>query len=625
MADIIQLLPDAIANQIAAGEVIQRPASAVKELLENAIDAGSTEIKLVVRDAGKTLIQVIDNGCGMSDTDARLCYERHATSKIRKIDDLFAIRTKGFRGEAMASIAAVAQVEMRTRLCDEELGTLMRIEGSEIKVQEPCQCPQGTSIAVKNLFFNVPARRNFLKSNPVEMKHIVEEFQRVALAHPGVFFSLHHNDVELFHLKAGNMRQRIVGVLGKSYDQKLVPVEEQVDFVTIRGFVGKPDSAKKTRGDQYFFVNDRFIKNNYLNHAVFTNYQELIPKDHFPFFCLYLDVEPTRIDINVHPTKQEIKFDDERSVYGFVRVAIRHALAKYSVTPTLDFEQEQAFNYLQTHGDDSFSKPKGGVQTPSSSGNIYTGATIKSPGKLEQEPARERSNLKNWQQLYGAAIRQQDRQGEQIVTIESNFDRHDEEEKRPEEKPNEGSKPYQLHNRYIMSPIRSGFIMLDQQAAHERILYEKYLKAMTSRPQGSQQLLFPQAIHCTPQDAILMKEILPDINALGFDIQEFGQHDLVIHGMPADLHGGNEQEIIESILEDYKRDMAVEKLNKREGLARSLARKTSIKAGKPLEVQEMEKLIDELFACEQPYVAPGGKATFTTFELAELEKRFEGK
>lgn len=619
MADIIHLLPDAIANQIAAGEVIQRPASAVKELLENAIDAGSTAVQLIVRDAGKTLIQVVDNGSGMSDTDARMCFERHATSKISKIDDLFAIRTKGFRGEAMASIAAVAQVEMKTRQMGDDLGTLLRIEGSEVKVQEPCQCPEGTSIAIKNLFYNVPARRNFLKSNPVEMKHIVEEFQRVAMAHPDVFFSLHSNDHELFHLKEGNLRQRIVSIFGSSYNQKLVPVEEEVDFIKIYGFVGKPEAAKKTRGDQYFFVNHRFIKNNYLNHAVFMNYQELIPKDQFAPFCLFLDIDPSRIDINVHPTKQEIKFDDEKSVYGFVRVSVRHALAKYSVTPTLDFEQEQAFNYLQSHGDDSATKPH--QRAEMDSGQTYitrsSGANI---------APKERSNLQNWQQLYQSAMRHDADTGEQTVTIESDFERETSEDaQKPFHQQQEERRPYQIHNTYIATQIRSGFILINQQSAHERILYEKCLKSMNERPQSSQQLLFPQTIQCGQQDAALLKELLPDINALGFDIQEFGQTDFVIHGMPADLKGGDEQHIIQSILEDFKNNMAVERLEQREGLARSLARQSSIKTGEALQPEEMKRLIDELFACEQPYVAPGGGLTFVSFDLAELEKRFGGK
>lgn len=636
MADIIQLLPDALANQIAAGEVIQRPASAVKELLENSIDAGATMVQLIVRDAGKTLLQVVDNGCGMSETDARMSFERHATSKIRKIDDLFAIRTMGFRGEALASIAAVAQVELKTRQCGDTLGTYIRIEGSEVKQQEPCQCPEGTSLSIKNLFYNVPARRNFLKSNPVELKHIIEEFQRVAMAHPTIGFSLHHNEHELFHLKAGNIKQRIVGMFGKGYDGKLVPVDEQVDFIKITGFIGKPDSAKKTRGDQYFFINNRFVKNNYLNHAVFMNYEDLIPREHFPFFCLYIEIDPTRIDINVHPTKQEIKFDDERSVYGFVRVSVRHALGKYSVTPSLDFNQEQGFNILQAFGDDSQTKPREWpreddpqqFKTMPSAGNSPTYRDTSSSGRSFDSRPREtpiqKNNRKNWEDLYELPEIKQS--AHDHVTIESDFERHEQVEGGTErlfQGPADRT-PTQLHNRYIISPIRSGFILIDQQAAHERIQYEHILKHM-SKPQGSQQLLFPQTIECAPQDAALLREILPEINGLGFDIQEFGNHDFVIHGMPADLKGGNEQQIVESMLEDFKNNLAVLKLDKRESLARSLARQTSIKAGQSLTVKEMETLIDELFACEQPYIAPGGRQTISTFDFKELDGRFAAR
>ena len=343
MADVIQLLPDSIANQIAAGEVIQRPASVVKELMENAIDAGSTSVKLVVKDAGKTLIQVIDNGSGMSETDARMCFERHATSKIRKANDLFSLVTKGFRGEAMASIAAIAQVEMRTRLEGQDLGTKIIIEGSEVKKQEACQSPQGSTISVKNLFYNVPARRKFLKSNPVEMRYIMDEFQRLAIAHSDIFFSLHHNNVELFHLPPGSLRQRVVGVLGTNTNKKLVPLKEDTEILNLSGFVGKPEFAKKTRGEQLFFVNNRFIKSSYLNHAVMTAYEELLPKDTFPLYVIFIEIDPTRIDINVHPTKQEIKFDDERLVYNYLKVAVRHSLGQYSIMPTLDFEQLPAF------------------------------------------------------------------------------------------------------------------------------------------------------------------------------------------------------------------------------------------------------------------------------------------
>lgn len=603
MPDIIQLLPDAIANQIAAGEVIQRPASAVKEMLENAIDAGADNIQLIVKDAGRTLIQVIDNGCGMSATDARMSFERHATSKIRKIDDLYAIRTMGFRGEALASIAAVAQVELKSRKTEDELGTILEIEGSEVKRQEPCQANPGTSLSLKNLFYNVPARRNFLKSNPVETKHIIEEFQRVALAHPQLAFSLHHNGSPVFQLEKGNLRQRIVGVFGKNYNERVVPVEEETDIFKIHGFVGKPENARKTRGEQYFFVNNRFIKSAYLNHAVFKNYDAFIPEGSYPFFVLFIDIDPAKVDINVHPTKQEIKFEEEHIVYTFVKVAIQHALAKFSVTPTIDFDQEPSI-------DRQFGRPSSGsFEGPKQATTGWSAATV-------VDTPKQKSNLRNWEQLYDMDGEKQQEQ----VTLHSEWDGEDTTE--AEVTTQVQSEPYQMHNKYIVSAIKSGFMLVDQQAAHERIMYERYRAALAHQKHDSQRLLFPQTIHVSATDAELLKEILPNINALGFDIQDFGQNSFVVHGLPSDIQDGNEQQMLELLLEDYQKHLSVENLNQRESLARSLAYRAAIKEGKKLQVSEMRQLIDELFACEQPYVSPAGKLTFTTFDFEELEKRF---
>ncbi len=602
MSDIIHLLPDSIANQIAAGEVIQRPASAVKELLENAIDAGGNSISLIVKDAGKTLIQVIDDGCGMSETDARMSFERHATSKISSIEDLFSIRTKGFRGEALASVAAVAQVELKTRLHDNEIGTSIIVEGTEVKSQEPCQTPPGTSISIKNLFYNVPARRNFLRSDPVELRHIIEEFQRVALAHPDIFFSMHQNGVEIFHLKAGNLRQRITSVFGNSYNERLVPVNEQSGIVKIYGFVGKPDFARKTRGEQYFFINNRYVKNNYLNHAVFSNYDELLPENSFPFFVLFVDIDPSSIDINVHPTKQEVKFEDEKLVYGFVRAAVKHALAKFSVTPTLDFEQEQSLNRIQ-------------AEHRISSNTATATDTI---GRAAPAPAYPGKQVNtDWAKLFEIGLR-----SETEFTIPSRLSSETENE--PEEI---STHPIQIHNRYILSQIKSGFIVVDQQAAHERILFEKYLRALNNHAIGSQRQLFPKSIHFSPDDAELLRQIVDEINSLGFDIQEFGNDTFVVHGLPSDINvsEGDEQEMLEQMLEDYKNNLTVLKLGKREGLARSLSQQASIKTGRALTVKEMQLLIDELFACEQPYIAPNKKNTFVTFDFDELEKRFSPK
>ncbi|MFT5168930.1 MAG: DNA mismatch repair protein MutL, partial [Saprospiraceae bacterium] len=514
MADIIQLLPDAIANQIAAGEVIQRPASVVKELLENSIDAGGANIKLIIKDAGKSLIQIIDDGCGMSETDARMCFERHATSKIRQAKDLFAIRTMGFRGEAMASIAAIAHVELKTRRQSDELGVRIIVEGSEVKTQEACQCAAGTSISVKNLFYNVPARRNFLKSTSVEMRHILDEFQRVAIAHPDIFFSLHHNTIEIFHLHAGNLRQRIVGIFGSTWNKKLVPINEETDVLKITGFVGKPEFAKKTRGEQLFYVNQRFIKSGYLNHAIMGAYEDILAKDTFPLYVVFLDIDPARIDINVHPTKQEIKFDDERLVYNYLKVAIRHALGQYSITPTLDFDQEINFSTYIPRPTDSTVEQN------------YTKASSKAndPDNFKKPlTPLENTNLKNWDKLYEGLdeFDQNENTDSEPLTIGSQWSESQDQDNRSDFVKKQ-KEPYQVHGTYIVNQIKSGFILVDQQAAHERILYERYFKALEQQESFTQKELFPKTITVSTGDAEVLKSIGEQINALGFDLQEFG-------------------------------------------------------------------------------------------------------
>lgn len=615
MTDIIQLLPDAIANQIAAGEVVQRPASVVKELLENAIDAGSNEVKLIVKDAGKSLIQVIDNGCGMSETDARMCFERHATSKIRQAKDLFAIRTMGFRGEAMASIAAIAHVELKTRRHADELGVRINIEGSEVKSQEACQCAAGTSISVKNLFYNVPARRNFLKSNSVEMRHIMDEFQRVAIAYPEIFFSLHHNGSEVFHLQTGNLRQRIVGIFGTTWNKRLVPVNEETDIIKITGYVGKPEFAKKTRGEQLFFVNQRFIKSGYLNHAIMGAYEDLLAKDSFPFYVVFLDIDPSKIDINVHPTKQEIKFDDERLVYNYLKVAIRHALGQYNITPTLDFDQQVNFSQYNPNTANTDKPVQTISKTTSKSGN---------PGMPKKETPLEQSNLQNWDKLY-EGLEQFDESPEpaESMTIKSKWSEGTDQELSGELAKKQKA-PYQVHSKYIVSQIKSGFLLIDQQAAHERILYERFLATLDQQQSSTQKQLFPKTITVTPADAEVIKSIGAQINALGFDLQEFGNNTFVIHGVPADLpHGNDEQQVIEKLLEQYKGNLEL-KLDVHDNIARSMARSSSIKRGQKMDVAEMQELIDQLFACSIPYKSPNGKNCFITFELEDLAKQFEG-
>jgi DNA mismatch repair protein MutL len=636
MTDIIQLLPDSIANQIAAGEVIQRPASAVKELLENAIDAGASTVKLILKDAGKTLIQVIDDGCGMSETDARMCFERHATSKIRTSEDLFNIRTMGFRGEALASIAAIAQVELRSRQRTNELGTKIIIEGFDLKSQEACQAPAGTNFSIKNLFFNVPARRNFLKSNTIELRHIMDEFERVAMATPSVFFSLHHNGQEIFHLPAGNHRQRIVGIFGKDTNKKLVPIQEDTEVVSITGFVGKPEFAKKTRGEQFFFVNNRFIKSPYLNHAVQSAFEDLMPKDSFPMYFIFIEIDPARIDINVHPTKQEIKFEDERIVYNYLKVAVRHALGASAVTPMLDFEQEQGLgqSYTIPRSSTRPNDPRFDNGRPSSSSYEQTknDLNFKKPSQLEK------SNLQNWEKLYEVfdvkvtetfenqqLTDSENDEDNGSLTFESNFETVDNTLMLDD---TEGSfsrqqkDPYQIHNSYIVSQIKSGFLLIDQQAASERILFEKYLTLLDEKQVSTQTQLFPKTLHFSPSDAYILKEILPEINRLGFDVQEFGNETFIVHGLPSDWkQGKDEQKIIESLLEQYKIEIDFQ-LDISERIARSLARSAAVKKSTPLSIREMHEVIDQLFACAMPFKSPTGRNCFISFDLEDLQKQF---
>lgn len=617
MPDVIQLLPDAIANQIAAGEVIQRPASVVKELMENAVDAGSSHVKLVIKNAGKSLIQVIDDGCGMTETDARMSFEKHATSKITNINDLFALNTKGFRGEALASIAAIAQVELKTRVADNAVGTLILNEGTSIKTQEPCQTPIGTSVAVKNLFFNVPARRNFLKSNNVESKHIIEEFFRIAIPHYDVSFSLFNNNHELYHLKAGNLRQRIVALFGDSFNEKLVPIKEETDVVKISGFIGKPNFARKTRGEQYIFVNDRFIKSAYLNHAIFKAYEDIIPKDRFPFFVLFVDIDPAKIDINVHPSKHEIKFDEERLVYTFVNAAARHGLAQYSITPAIDFDQEAALNEMGSF----IQKDKD--YDPSKSAMNYQKSDFPFTQK-ERQNDQSQQNLQNWQELYSVSKPEAEVQQEFTYTVPSKGNEETTVAGKQEDA-KEQNKPYQIHAKYIVSPIKSGYILIDQQAAHERVLFERYRRSINNSTHLSQKLLFPKTIEFAAMDSDILREILDDINELGFDLQEFGDNAFVLHSVPNDFVVSDEKAMLDGLIEQYKNNLQVVKLDKRESVARSMAQSACIRSGKVLNSSEMLVLIDELFACDNPYTTPSGRLTFVKYELKDLEKSFEKK
>jgi DNA mismatch repair protein MutL len=629
VADIINLLPDNIANQIAAGEVIQRPASAVKELLENAVDAGASEIQLIIKDAGKELVQVIDNGKGMSETDARMCFERHATSKIRTIDDLFQIRTMGFRGEALASIAAVAQVELKTRQQGAEIGTYIEIDNSVVKKQEHCQTAEGTSIAMKNLFFNVPARRNFLKSNAAEMRHIVDEFIRVAMAYPNIQFSLHNNAQQLFYLEKGSLKQRIIAILGAHYNARLVSVKESTDYMDVHGFVGKPETAKKTRGDQFFFVNNRFIKSPYLNHAIMTAFAEMIPADSYPLYVLFIDLDPGHVDINVHPTKQEIKFDDEKVMYAFVQAAVKHALAQFNITPTLDFDLDPSIQQL-----DAVSKPfTQQQQEQSANTSIYK--TFTQTNQAHAIDKTGASNLRHWKDLYDIGKTAQSDSSSQGFPAVDNFTTPQPRaittstasmiDEGWQDSTVDQKVPVQVHQQYILSQIKSGFILIDQQAAHERILYERYQRALQDAPVPAQQSLFPQTLTLPPADAALIGDILPDLQTLGYDLEPFGNNTFVVRGTPADIQNGNEQASIEGLLEQFKHFTNDLKVPRREQLVRSMARNNAIPVGKSLSAREMQNIIDELFACSMPNASPSGKYTYISFKLADLAKMFDNR
>ncbi len=606
MRDIIQLLPDNIANQIAAGEVIQRPASAVKELLENAVDAGADDIRLIVMDAGKALVQVIDNGKGMSETDARMAFERHATSKIRNIDDLFRIKTMGFRGEALASIAAVAQVELKTRQEQDNAGTYVEIENSAVKVQEPVAFNKGTSIAMKNLFFNVPARRNFLKSNAAEMRHIVDEFIRVAMAFPDIFFSFQSNGQEMFHLEKGTLKQRIVQVLGNHYNAKLVSVQEQTDYLNISGFVGKPETAKKTRGDQYLFVNNRFIKSGYLNHAIMNAFDEMIPKDSFPMYVLFIDLDPSQLDINVHPTKQEIKFEDEKIVYAFVQSAVKHALAQFSITPTLDFELDPAIQRL-----DAVSKPISEETRQSAPASpLYRSFTQKNQAHFIER----KSELQHWKDFYETPGKSPERINEDaaVVSLPGEW----------ENKKDFSGDIVQLHQSYIVVQDEKGFLLVHQQNAHERVLYEQFVTATDGKPIATQQSLFPSTLELNAADAVILEELMPDLTLLGYRLEPFGKNTFVIQGTPADVGEGNEKVAIEKMLEQYKHFSNDLKFSKREKLLRSLALQQSVKTGVTLGKEEMRSLLGALFNCSTPNSTPNGKPTYMNFRKDELDKMF---
>ena len=635
MPDIIELLPDFVANQIAAGEVVQRPASAVKELMENAIDAKATQIDLQVKNAGKTLIKVIDNGIGMSETDARLALERHATSKIKQVDDLFSLTTMGFRGEAIPSISAVSRMEIKTRPSDSDLGSHLKLEGNEVISQEVCQCKEGTQISVKDLFFNIPARRNFLKSNAVEYRHILEEFSRVALANPSIGMSLVNDGNEVHRLPSSNFRQRIVNLYGPKYNQRLVPVEEHTDIVKISGFIGKPEYAKRTRGEQYFFVNGRFIKNAYLNHAVQQAYEELIPSEQFAAYYLMLEIDPARIDINIHPTKTEIKFEEERSIYAIIRTAVRQALGKHNLTPSLDFEQEVSFSSLPKKGEPI---PIPQIKVDPNFNPFESGSKESNQPDIQFPFNRESQVQKGWDNLY------RENQKSEIRNLKSGEGFIDENAglgHRPSASSEDGAKHIQaqletegesmqesiqlmqLHRSYILSHLKSGFILIDQERAHQRILIDRYNEILEGGEVPSQQLLFPVNLELSAEDFDLLKEQEAEFKKLGFDIREFGKQTYIIQGLPSEAPNNDPTALIEGMIETYKNDQQIIKSNVRQKWIQSLAYGSSVKRGQKLSQAEMQNMVDELFATSMPYSLPNQKPIIVTYSLEELDKQFK--
>ena len=602
MLDVIKLLPDSVANQIAAGEVIQRPASAVKELMENALDAGATQIDLVVKDAGKSMIRVVDNGCGMSETDARLCFERHATSKISKAEDLFAIRTMGFRGEALASIAAIAQVELKTRRKEDEVGVMIVNEGSVVKEQSLVPMQPGTTFTVKNLFFNVPARRNFLKSPQAEMRHIVEEFTRVTLMNPEIGFTLTSDGKEIYHLYPGNLKQRIMGLFGSHYEEKLLPVRQEAERVSIDGYIVKAEFAKKTRGEQYFFVNKRFIKHAYLHHAIENAFMEMIPKDSFPGYFLNIEVDPADIDINIHPTKTEVNFLDVKLVYAILHAAVRKAIGQHNLSPMIDFDESADLN-------NDFGKAMG--RSPLAIPNIALDPNF-NPFRKESA-SRETQGGSSWQP------QRKEPQGDWRLLYGERTDLP-QEPVEPKGENQQNSQYLQVNQSYIVTAVKSGLIVIDQNLAHSRILFEKYLKELENQSGASQQELFPQALTLNVNDASLLKELLPELEQLGFVLEQANPTTFMINGTPTDAAGCDAVALLEQILDNYKINRTDLQLDRKLNLAKTMAVQLSIKAQTRLSETEMQNIVDQLFACNVAEVAPNGKKIYVILNMEEYFK-----
>ena len=615
MADIIKLLPDHVANQIAAGEVVQRPASVVKELLENAIDAGATSIKLIIKDGGKVLVQVIDDGMGMSATDARLSFERHATSKIQKAEDLFNLNTKGFRGEALASIAAIAHVEMQTKPEQDEMATHLKIEGSEIKFQEVCVAPKGTSVSVKNLFFNIPARRNFLKSNQVEFRHITDEFHRVALAHPNIAFNFYNNGSELFNLPQANQRQRIVHIFGRKINEKLVPVNEETQVVQISGFINKPEFAKKSRGEQFFFVNNRFIKSPYLHHAILSAFEGLIKSDAYPGYFLYLTVDPASIDINIHPTKTEVKFDDEHTLYAILRSTIKHSLGQFNVVPSLDFEQDQNLETPYNYRDRGALQPK---VTVDSGFNPFQDGPQNSAGARTYK----KQSTEGWENLYVGL--------ESKVGKDNDFSSIKFESETITGSIFEGQQDsletiattFQLRRKYIVTTIKSGMMVIDQSRAHQRVLYEQFLKNITVNEAVSQQLLFPLSLSFSKSDIDVLKEIKESLTTIGFVFSKVDGEEVKITGVPLMVAESEVGIVLDQLISDFQLEITEDSFSQTDVLAKTLAKTLAVKTGEVLNNTSQQALVNDLFACKETRVSPFNKPVYVIITENDIDKKF---
>ncbi|MGF1583707.1 MAG: DNA mismatch repair endonuclease MutL [Bacteroidales bacterium] len=611
MADIIQLLPDSVANQIAAGEVVQRPASVVKELVENSIDSESSIIRIIVRDAGKNLVQVIDNGKGMSETDARLSFERHATSKIRNADDLFAICTMGFRGEALASVAAISEVEMQTRRPDDEIGTIVEIKGSEFIRQEPVACKAGCNLSIKNLFYNVPARRKFLKTNSTELKHIITEIQRVALAHPEIEFSLQNDETEILHLPAASLRQRIMHVFGKNINQQLVEINTRTTMVNISGFIAKPEYAKKSPGEQFFFVNGRFMRHPYFHKAVSRAFEKIMAPDAYPSYFIYFETDPQSVDVNIHPTKTEIKFENERDIWQILMASVREALGKFNIVPSIDFNTEGRIDlHIPRQGKDPLS--------PEIPVNPHFNPFERNSGQAPYRRGSSSGNNKfgNWEEIYKGFNSQK----------ESPLPDHTEKSS-PDLQVGKSAGMntpalLQIRNKYILSPVKSGLMIIDQKRAHERILYEKFLKTIRSGTFIAQQQLYPVSIELSPSDYLLIRELKGELANFGFDIRDFGTNSILISGCPVDTINADPAKMIESLISEYKSSGSEFKESAREKIAGNLARSSAINYGRSLSRDEMQEVIDKLFACAMPNYSPDGKAIITIIGDDEIEKKF---